>query len=90
METFSVGFRIRHLMSRWLRYLIALLAAGLGFIVGVVGCGALAAGTGWIFLFGDDPWPSWSDAAIVAAALIGGAVVGTVVGLRAWRTRAPK
>jgi hypothetical protein len=77
-------------MSRWLRYFLALLGAGLGFITGLMGCGAIAAGIGWIFLFGDDPWPSWSDGAIVAAALIGGVVAGTVTGLAAWRTTEPR
>jgi membrane protein YdbS with pleckstrin-like domain len=76
-------------MAPWLRYLLTLMASGLGFMAGLIGCGAFAAGIGWIFLFGDDPWPSWSDAAIIAAALIGGVVVGAAVGLASWRMTEP-
>jgi hypothetical protein len=77
-------------MSRWLRYLLALLAGGLSFIAGLIGCGAFAAGIGWIFLFGDDPWPSWSDVLIVGMALMGGVGAGTVTGLAAWRITEPR
>jgi hypothetical protein len=77
-------------MSQWIRYVIAVFAAAIGFFAGLMGAGGIAGGFAWIFLFGDEPWPSWSDTVILAAAIIGGAVVATLFAVSAWRATAPK
>jgi hypothetical protein len=58
-----------------MRIFIAILAAAIGGIAMFIGLFAACAGFAWIFVFGDNPWPSWSSAALIlipaAGALIG-------------------
>ena len=58
-----------------MRILIAIVAAIIGGIAMFIGLFAACAGFAWIFVFGDNPWPSWSSAALIlipaAGALIG-------------------
>ncbi|MGI8931409.1 MAG: hypothetical protein ACR2FK_03380 [Sphingomicrobium sp.] len=72
-------------MPQWLRLGLTLLAALVGGWAGLFVIGGGAAGVGWIFPFGDDPWPTWGEELIViiaGAGMIGGAVM---LGLAAWR-----
>ena len=58
-----------------MRILIAIVAATIGGIAMFIGLFAACAGFAWIFVFGDNPWPGWSGAALIlipaAGALIG-------------------
>ena len=58
-----------------MRILIAILAATIGGIAMFISLFAACAGFAWIFVFGDNPWPSWSSAVLIlipaAGALIG-------------------
>lgn len=52
-------------------------AAGIawGLVLGIAGgiyAGGLAAGFAWLFLFGDDRWPGWSEPAILGVAMPAG------------------
>jgi hypothetical protein len=47
--------------------------------------GGGAAGIAWIFLFGDDPWPRWSEIVIPLVALAGAVGGAAVLGVAAWR-----
>jgi len=72
-------------MTRWARIILTALAAAIGGYAGLIMVGGGAAGVAWIFLFGDDPWPKWSEIAIPLVALAG-AIAGAVsFGLAAWR-----
>ena len=73
-------------MSRWVRIVLTAIAAVIGGYAGLIAIGGGAAGIAWIFLFGDDPWPRWSEIVIPLVALAG-AIVGAVgLGLAAWRS----
>jgi len=55
-------------------------AAGIawGIVLGIAGgiyAGGVAAGFAWLFLFGDDRWPDWSEAAILGAAVAAGLAI---------------
>ena len=55
-------------------------AAGIawGIVLGIVGgiyAGGIAAGFAWLFLFGDDRWPDWSEAAILGVAVAAGLAI---------------
>ncbi len=58
-----------------MRILIAIVAATIGGIAMFIGLFAACAGFAWMFVFGDNPWPNWSSAALIlipaAGALIG-------------------
>ena len=72
-------------MSRWTRIVLTALAAMIGGYAGLILVGGGAAGIAWIFLFGDDPWPKWSEIVIPLVALVG-AIAGAVsFGRAAWR-----
>ena len=73
-------------MSRWVRIILTAIAAVIGGYAGLIAIGGGAAGIAWIFLFGDDPWPRWSEIVIPLVALAG-AIAGAVgLGLAAWRS----
>ena len=53
-----------------------------GMVAGVItAVGILIVGTAifWLYLFGDDPWPSWAERALVATAYVAGAAVFALV-----------
>jgi len=52
---------------------------------GMIVVGGGAAGIAWIFLFGDDPWPHWSEIVIPLVAFLGAVAGATILGLAAWR-----
>ena len=72
-------------MPRWVRILVTIAAAGVGGYAGLVVVGGGAAGIAWLFLFGDDPWPRWSEIAIPLVALAGIVAGAAMLGLAAWR-----
>jgi hypothetical protein len=72
-------------MPRWLRILLTTIAAAFGCWAGLMVIGGGAAGIAWIFLFGDDPWPRWSEIVIPLVALAGAVGGAAAVGLATWR-----
>ena len=49
-----------------------------GIVLGIAGgvyAGGVAAGFAWLFLFGDDRWPGWGEAAIVGVAVAAGLAI---------------
>lgn len=59
-------------MSRWLALLLAIVGgAALGYALLLVVGGAIL-GFLWLYVFGDDPWPRWSDYVLGAAIVVGG------------------
>ena len=60
------------------RFVYLLMFAAPTFLLSVVGAAVaagLAVGVLWLFVFGDSPWPSWTDTAIPAAVLAVAAVL---------------
>jgi hypothetical protein len=64
--------------------LLAALAAAIGACAGLMLIGGAAAGFAWIFLFGDDPWPAWSEPLIMFVALAGAAAGAAILGSGVW------
>ena len=73
-------------MSRWSRIVLTALAAMIGGWAGLIAVGDGAAGFAWIFLFGDDPWPKWSEIVIPLVALAGAIAGALMLGLATWRS----
>ena len=64
------------------RYLYVLLFAPAAVLLALVTTAAVvgaSAGVLWLFVFGDDPWPAWSEPLLGALALAVGAAVATVL-----------
>jgi hypothetical protein len=72
-------------MPRWVRILLTILAAAIGAWAGLMVVGGGAAGIAWIFLFGDDPWPRWSEIVIPLVALAGAVSGAAALGRATWR-----
>ena len=73
-------------MPRWLRVLLTTVAALVGAYGGMIVIGGGAAGIAWIFLFGDDAWPDWSEIVIAIVAMAGALWGGLSFGVAAWRS----
>jgi len=73
-------------MARWVRIVLTVLAAMIGGYAGLIAIGGGAAGIAWIFLFGDDPWPRWSEIVIPLVALAGSLAGAWMFGQAAWRS----
>ena len=58
-------------MSRRLALLIAIVGgAVLGYFLFLLVAGAVL-GVFWLYVFGDDPWPEWSDIVVGGAIVVG-------------------
>jgi hypothetical protein len=39
----------------------------------------------WLYVFGDDPWPKWSETVLGAAIIVGGCACWAYCALKIWR-----
>jgi len=77
-------------MNRWLAMAIAVIGgAFLGYAMLLVVFGAVA-GFLWLYVFGDDPWPEWSDYVLGAAIFIGGLAAWAYCARAIWNRLKPK
>ena len=59
-------------MSRWPALLLAIVGGAVGAWFAVIGGTAVLAGILWLYVFGDDPWPSWAETILnLAIPLVG-------------------
>jgi hypothetical protein len=72
----------------WLRILLTAIGAMAGAYCGLIVVGGGAAGIAWLYLFGDDPWPAWSEIVIPLIALAGAVAGGWMAGVATWRSTA--
>lgn len=76
-------------MSRWLALLIALVGgAVLGYLM-LLAIGGGILGFLWLYVFGDDPWPMWTDYVLGAAIIAGGFACWAFCGWLIWRRLNP-
>ena len=77
-------------MSRWLALLIAIVGgAVLGYLM-VLAIGGALLGFLWLYVFGDDPWPEWSDYVLGTAIILGGLACWAFCGWVIWKLIKPK
>jgi len=76
-------------VSRWLALLLSIVGGAiLGYaMLLLVGGGVL--GLLWLYVFGDDPWPVWSDYVLGAAIIVGGMVAWWYCAQMIWRKLRP-
>ena len=79
--------------SRRRQVLMATVGAGIGLLAGAF-AGAftmvLLAAVAWLFVFGDDPWPGWSDIAIAGAGYAVALTATVIGGIAGWRHAQPR
>ena len=59
-------------MKRWLALLISIIGGALLGYALLLAIGGAVLGLLWLYVFGDDPWPVWSEYVLGAAIVIGG------------------
>ena len=62
-----------------MRLLLAIVAALVAAILAFMTFFAACAGMAWVFVFGDNPWPSWSGAALILPPAAGALFIGYLV-----------
>lgn len=67
--------------------LLRVLLASAAAVVTAVMAGSMALGVMWLYIFGDDPWPAWSETAITGIALLAG--IATFAGVLYGSLRRP-
>ena len=72
-------------MNRALVLLLAVIGGAAGALAILMGFTAVLMGTLWIFVFGDDPWPSWVEPVLNVAIPIAGLFLWLRVGWLIWR-----
>ena len=72
-------------MNRWVALLLAIVGgAAVGWAATLGAAGAIG-GFLWIFVYGDNEWPAWTNSAGGIAAFAVGLAVWVIVGLSIWR-----
>lgn len=72
-------------MNRGLALLIAIIGGALlGYALLLVVAGGVL-GFLWLYVFGDDPWPAWSDYVLGGAIVIGGLLSWFICSRIIWR-----
>jgi hypothetical protein len=72
-----------------MRLPLAIVVAFVGGIAIFIGLFAASAGFAWIFVFGDNPWPSWSGVVLILIPAAG-AIIGAFRLFRAMTGRAQR
>ena len=72
-------------MNRALVLLLAIVGGAAGALAIMMCLTAVLMGTLWIFVFGDDPWPSWFEPVLNVAIPITGLLLWFYVGWLIWR-----
>ena len=72
-------------MKRGTALLVSILGGAiLGYVFFLLIAGAVL-GFLWIYVFGDDPWPAWSEPVLGGAIIVGGFACWASFSLRIWR-----
>ena len=59
-------------MSRWLALLLSILGGAIIAYCLLLAVGGAVLGFLWLYVFGDDPWPAWSNYVLGTAIVLGG------------------
>ena len=71
-------------MNRWVVLLMAIVGGAIAAWGATLGFAGALGGFLWIFVFGDDPWPTWTNYAGGIAAFAVGAATWVIVGRAIW------
>jgi len=77
-------------MNRWLALAIAIVGGAIAAYAVLIAVGGAVAGFLWLYVFGDDPWPAWSDYVLGPAIVGGGLAAWAFCGVAIWRHLRPR
>jgi hypothetical protein len=59
-------------VNRWLALLISIIGGAVIAYAMLLAIGGAVLGILWLYVFGDDPWPEWSNYVLGTAIVVGG------------------
>ena len=71
-------------MSRWVALLLAIVGGAIAAYTTIVLVAGGLLGVGWLWVFGDDPWPSWAMTGLHRLIPIGGLILWALFGWLIW------
>ena len=77
-------------MNRWLALALAIAGGAIAGYAILLAVGGAVLGFLWIYVFGDDPWPEWSNYVLGAGLLIGGLAAWAYCSWMIWRRLLPR
>jgi hypothetical protein len=77
-------------VRRWLALAIAVIGGAIAGYAVLIAVGGAVAGFLWLYVFGDDPWPAWSDYILGAVIVGGGLAAWAYCGWAIWRRLRPR
>lgn len=72
-------------MNRWLALVLAVAIGAVAAWAATLGAAGAIGGILWIFVYGDNEWPAWTNTGGGIAAFLVGLAVWIAVGLAIWR-----
>lgn len=72
-------------MNRWLALLISIVGGAVIAYAMLLVIGGAVLGVLWLYVFGDDPWPEWSNYVLGTAIVVGGAAAWIFGALTIWK-----
>jgi hypothetical protein len=77
-------------VNRWLALTIPIVGGAIAGYAILIAVGGGILGLLWIFVFGDDPWPAWTDPVLGATIIAGGFAAWALCSWAIWRQLRPK
>ena len=71
-------------MKRWVAPLLAIIGGAIAAYTTILLLAGFLLGVGYLWLFGDDLWPSWATRGFDLLILIGGLIFWALFGLLIW------
>jgi hypothetical protein len=71
-------------VSRWVALLLAVVGGAIAAYTTILLVAGGLLGVGWLWVFGDDPWPSWAMTGLHRLIPIGGLVLWALFGGLIW------
>ena len=71
-------------MSRWLALLLSIIGGAIIAYCLLLAIGGAVLGFLWLYVFGDDPWPAWSDYVLGSAIVFGGFIAWYFSARKIW------
>lgn len=71
-------------MNRWVALLLAVVGGAIAAYTTILLIAGSLLGVGWLWVFGDDPWPGWAMTGFNALIPVGGLVLWALFGFLIW------
>lgn len=71
-------------MNRWLALLLAIVGGAIAAYFATIFFAGAMLGILWLYVFGDDPWPSWTETVLGPAIVVAGLLFWAFLAWQIW------